>query len=252
MLIGVRADIPAPPGAAGSPSRILIVDRQPLFCAALENILGAPPLAAEVRSVPNAEAGLRLLENAAFDLVVAELDCGPPGVRQLAAQLGARVPPVRLLLLGERDGQRRLLDELGFGADGFFSKDDRAGQLVHGVEAVLAGNMALDQAVMSAAIATLHGGDAGGDGPARLRELSATELGILVQVAAGLPVTEIARVRGVTEGVVRHHLGDVYRKLRVRNRTQAMLVAMRAHLPQVEEEAAVRAAAPRRSDAAVH
>ncbi len=214
---------------AGRPE-IIVADRQVLFVAALENLLSAPPLNGVVRSVRNTDQLLaEIAAGARVDLVICDLDCGPHTATQLAAELSARQPRVPLVLLSDPDSDHHLIEELGSGADGFFSKRDAVAELLQGVQAVLAGNMAMGYSVMSGVIAMIENHRALPAAP-RAELLSATELGILVQLAAAVPVADIAGARGISQKTVRNHLGVIYRKLNVRNRTEAMLYALRLNL----------------------
>ncbi|HYV31887.1 MAG TPA: response regulator transcription factor [Candidatus Binatia bacterium] len=60
--------------------------------------------------------------------------------------------------------------------------------------------------------------------------LSSREREVLVQVAIGLSNKQVARVLGISENTVRHHLSHVFDKLRAANRTEAVMAALRVGL----------------------
>jgi DNA-binding NarL/FixJ family response regulator len=63
-----------------------------------------------------------------------------------------------------------------------------------------------------------------------LGRLSRTEIDILTMVGAARSVQSIAAARGISQKTVRNHLANIYRKLELRSRTEAMLCAARMGL----------------------
>jgi len=61
-------------------------------------------------------------------------------------------------------------------------------------------------------------------------QLSPTELDILTMVGEAKSIPVIAAARGISPKTVRNHLASIYRKLDLRNRTEAMLCAARMGL----------------------
>jgi DNA-binding NarL/FixJ family response regulator len=60
--------------------------------------------------------------------------------------------------------------------------------------------------------------------------LSATELDILTMIGKAQSIPAIAASRGISHKTVRNHLANIYRKLELRSRTEAMLCAVRMGL----------------------
>jgi DNA-binding NarL/FixJ family response regulator len=63
-----------------------------------------------------------------------------------------------------------------------------------------------------------------------LSRLSRTETEILAMVGAAKSVQSIATARGISQKTVRNHLANIYKKLELRSRTEAMLCAARMGL----------------------
>ena len=66
--------------------------------------------------------------------------------------------------------------------------------------------------------------------PAAAIALSSREVNVLNQVARGLSNKQIALKLGISDKTVRNHLANIYRKLELRSRTEAMLCAARMGL----------------------
>jgi DNA-binding NarL/FixJ family response regulator len=119
--------------------------------------------------------------------------------------------------------------EIDSAAAGLFTKDADPEQFLEGVRAVLSGHRAVGANVMQRLIERLNGA---GPSPSRpgLDQLSPTELDILAMVGAASSVEQIAHARGISQKTVRNHLANIYRKLDLRSRTEAMLCAARMGL----------------------
>jgi DNA-binding NarL/FixJ family response regulator len=107
------------------------------------------------------------------------------------------------------------------GARGFIPKLAGSEQLLGALRRILAGEIYVPDALLvrQAAVAK-EAGDA----------LTARQLDILPLLAEGMPNKQIADALGVTEGTVKQHLKDLFKRLSARNRTQAVQEARRLGL----------------------
>lgn len=206
----------------------LLVDRQPLFLAALKGLLQSPPLGADVTVATHSDAALELLEERPFDLVLCELKSRPIAGIELATRVLGRQPSTRVILLGEPEDERLLVDALSSGVSGLFTKNTSYEEFLGGVQAVLEGHSVIGSRLQGTALARLTG-RAERDEPSS-RQLSPAELHILNLVGRAHSVSSIADARGISQKTVRNHLASIYRKLEVRSRIEAMLCAARMGL----------------------
>ncbi|MGH7904752.1 MAG: LuxR C-terminal-related transcriptional regulator [Candidatus Dormibacteraceae bacterium] len=207
--------------------RLLLVDGHQLVQAALAMLL-RPLLVSVVDTVASpAEAAMRIAERR-FDLVVCEARSSMGGLDLLLQAAEAVSPSIPVLLLGETGEERVLIEGIKAGAAGALSKHCLEQEFLEGVRAVLGGHRVLSGYVLDHLLA----------GPGRefaerdkmLVRLSPTEIEVLALVGQAKPIHDIAASRGVSEKTVRNHLANIYRKLELRNRTEAMLCAARIGL----------------------
>ena len=116
---------------------------------------------------------------------------------------------------------RALLDG---GARGYIPKLASSEQLMDALRRVLRGEVYLPDALFIPDPQTTAGDDEAA--------LTARQLQILPLLAEGMPNKRIADALGVTEGTVKQHLKDLFRRLNARNRTQAVKEARRLGLLQ--------------------
>jgi DNA-binding NarL/FixJ family response regulator len=207
---------------------VLIIDRQPLFLAALGTLLTAAPVSARLRYARESDDGLAIVEQGGVSLVFCELRAGPISALSLAERLAERTPKVPVIVLGDSEDEHLLSVAVQDGVAGVFTKDAALDEFLVGVSAVLAGHRAVGAKLMTRLLGRLA------EQPTTLhrtqKQLSATELDILRMVGQAQSIQAIALSRGISHKTVRNHLANIYRKLDLRSRTEAMLFAARMGL----------------------
>ena len=207
----------------------LVIDRQPLFVAALGSLLSGPPLSAHVISAGRSDTGLEIARQSQVSVVFCDLDAEPISAIELAESLANNDPPIPVILLGEGDDHARLTAALQSCAAGFFTKDAGLDEFLVGVRAVLSGHRAIGAGLMDRLLDRLSQQPAA---PARrtASQLSPTELEIMAMIGRAQSVTTIAATRGISNKTVRNHLARIYRKLDLHGRTEAVLWAAKMGL----------------------
>lgn len=205
--------------------RVLVVDDNPIVRAGLGMTLGSLDLVREVVEVPDGAAALEQL--AAGDVDVAFLDVRMP-VLDGVEVLRRRTCTTPVVMLTHTDEPSIIRECLRLGARGY---------LVHGTfetdQLHAALTTAIDGgAVLSPAAArTMLAGDApghehGAGGVSRVRPdlgLTAREVELIDSLAEGLSNGDIARRLFLSEKTVKNHLGRIYAKLGVSNRSAAIV-----------------------------
>jgi DNA-binding NarL/FixJ family response regulator len=135
--------------------------------------------------------------------------------------------PVRVLILTARDTDDEILAAVAAGATGYLCKDAPRDELVAAVRAVAAGGAVIAPPLLARILARVADSypRATDNGASRLDALTAREREVLVHVARGRTNAEIADLLQVSETTVKTHVGHVLTKLRLRDRTQAVVLA---------------------------
>jgi len=205
-----------------------VIDRQPLFRAALATLLTPPPVHARVQFAQDTEAGLAIALRGNTELVFCDVRSEPIPAVELAARLAELHPAVPVIMLGESEDERLLISALQSKVAGIFTKNAGLDEFLVGVQAVLAGHRSIGSSLMAGVLTRLGENAQPGRRPAS--QLSPTELDILTMVGEAKSVQVIAAARGISNKTVRNHLANIYRKLELRSRTEAMLCAARMGL----------------------
>jgi DNA-binding NarL/FixJ family response regulator len=218
--------------------RILRVDDPALVRAGDRMILDAEP---EMEVVGEAADGREAIDQVRslrpdvvlMDIRMPELD-GLEASRRILSDGVAGDEAPRILMLTTFDLDEYVYEALRAGASGFLLKDTPPEQLVAAIQVVAAGDALLSPSITRRVISEF----VKGTGPKpqaqfpRLQDLTARELEVLVLIARGLSNAEIAKALYVSETTVKTHVARILRKLGVRDRVQAVVVAYESGLVQ--------------------
>ncbi|MCU1538201.1 MAG: LuxR family transcriptional regulator [Humibacillus sp.] len=224
------------------PIRVLLVDDQVLVRSGFALILGVEPDLVVVGEAGDGAAAVRLTRELAPDVVL--MDVQMPGIDGIEATrqiVGEGLSKVVILTTFDHDDY--VFAGLAAGASGFLLKNADADHLIEAVRAVAGGHALLAPEVTRRVIAQMtapggHEGSAGGSAPSLPREprdprldlLTPRELEVLGLVGRGLSNAEIAQELFLGEATVKTHLSNVFGKLHLRDRVQAVVLAYEAGL----------------------
>ena len=159
---------------------------------------------------------------------VAVLDIQMPEMSGIEAtrQIKAQAPGVHVLVLTAYDDDPYIFAMLQAGASGYVLKTAPSEELVRAVQAVARGESALDPAVTAKVMAQLASGRPPG-AQAAVEGLTERELEVLRLAAQGQTNRAIGHKLGISDRTVQGHLANIFGKLRVSTRTEAVLLAMK-------------------------
>ncbi len=213
--------------STGGPIRILIADDQALVRGGFRMILDAKPDLEVVGEAGDGAQAIALVADLVPDVVL--MDVRMPGTDGLEAtrQVVASGSPSRVVVLTTYDVDDSVFAALRAGASGFLLKDVRPVDLVEAVRVVARGDALLAPSVTRRLLDRFAGALPGSDAssPADLAVLTERELEVLRLVALALSNAEIAARLVLTEATVKTHVSAVLRKLGLRDRVQAVVLA---------------------------
>jgi DNA-binding NarL/FixJ family response regulator len=200
--------------------RVLVVDDHPVVRAGIAALVDA---ADDIEVVGTGSTGLEAVDLAAAlrpDVVL--MDLRMPGLDgdEATARILADDPATRVVILTTYETDDAILSAIEAGASGYLLKAAPEAELLAGVRAVAAGEVALAPGV--AALLVKRAAAPAPTAPV----LSARELEVLRLVADGLSNREIGERIFLGEATVKTHLLHAFGKLEVNDRTRAVIRAM--------------------------
>jgi DNA-binding NarL/FixJ family response regulator len=159
---------------------------------------------------------------------VAVLDIQMPAMSgiEAARQIKAKAPEVQVLVLTAYDDDPYIFAMLQAGASGYVLKNAPSQELVRAVRTVAGGGSALDPTITAKVMAQLSSGKPPG-AQAVVERLTQRELEVLRLAARGHTNRAIGLELGISDRTVQGHLANIFGKLGVATRTEAVLLALK-------------------------
>ena len=206
--------------------KVLIADDQALVRSGFRLILESRDDLTVVGEAGDGEQAIRLVEQTRPDVVL--MDVRMPGLDGVAAtaRLTAAPDPPKVIILTTYDLEEPLYAALRAGASGFLLKDVRPADLVEAIRVVAGGDALLaptatrrllDRFLVTDVTPAAPGGS--------LDRLTEREREVLTLMARGASNAEIADRLVVSETTVKTHVSAILRKLEVRDRVRAVVLA---------------------------
>lgn len=201
---------------------IIIADDHPLFRQALRSSITPLFNDSRIQEVETLGATLETLEQQSVDLLLLDLRMSDSqGLSGLMIIKGS-YPELPVIVVSASEGAGTVRAAIQAGASGYISKSSSPEQIRDAIERVSRGETAIPESAMT------------GVSDAERKELEAienitlltpTQLKVLVKMTDGLLNKQIAWDMDISEATVKSHVTAIFRKLKVRTRTQAVVLA---------------------------
>ncbi len=211
--------------------RVLICDDQALVRAGFRAILEAQSDVEVVGEAENGAEAVALAERRSPDVILMDIRMPVLDGVEATRRLVSAGSPARILVLTTFDLDEYVHAAIRAGASGFLLKDVTPAKLLEAIRVVAAGDALLAPSVTRRLLArfasTLPQQD---HTSATLAALTARETEVLRLLAGGLSNAEIAAELVLSEATVKTHISSLLRKLGLRDRVQAVILAYEAGL----------------------
>ncbi|HLX39335.1 MAG TPA: response regulator transcription factor [Ktedonobacteraceae bacterium] len=206
--------------------RLLIIDDHEMVREGLKAMLSAEPDFAIVGDAANAEQAFALIELLRPDIIL--LDVRLPGTSgiEVCRTVTERYPETAVIILTTFTDESLVEQCIKAGARGFIVKDIERFDLKRSIRAVARGEAAIDTKAAVAVLAQLRRTPQVKNEPVQ-ESLSSQQIVILRLVAQGLSSREIATRLYLSENTVKGYVQEILHRLGVKNRTEAVMVAVK-------------------------
>jgi DNA-binding NarL/FixJ family response regulator len=213
---------------------LVVIDDHPIFRQGVVDSLSMEKDFEVLGQASNGKEGLKLIMELQPTVAIIDVNLPELNGQQLTRQLTVAKEPTRVVLLTAYDDSSQEVHAMSAGAAAYCAKDVDPAKLVEVVRAVAGGKYVvaediLDQRGLERWL------DERTDIPAQAysdpgdpyEPLSKREMEVLECVTRGMSNKEIAMALGISHQTVKNHVTAVLRKLRVDDRTQAAVYALR-------------------------
>jgi two-component system nitrate/nitrite response regulator NarL len=202
------------------PIRVVVADGQPLFLDGLARVIRQDPGCRLLAAVGDGLAALEAIRTLRPDVALVELALPALEGRRVAAAAARDAVPTAIVVLASADRPDAVFDAVADGARGCLSKRDGAAAVRAAVRRVAEGEAVLCSKLHTAVTGEIqlrHRGEL----------LSARQLQVLALIAQGCTTGEIAAQLHIAASTVKSTCADVYARLGVRDRAEAVAEGMR-------------------------
>ena len=221
------------------PIRILIADDHQLLREGIRNFLSLEPDFEIIGEASNGEEAVTKAEALKPDVMLLDINMPKANGIEVASRLKESCPEVRILALTIHDDQNYMMNMIQSGAAGYLLKDVEPSMMVQAVRRVYAGESYVEPSLTKKLFQGITNREEKKVAPAApgITEgdrLSTREIEVLRLIGNGMSNAEIARTLYLSEKTVKNHLTNIFRKIDVTDRTQAVLYAIKHKIVNVE------------------
>lgn len=211
--------------------RVLIADDHPLIREGLRRVLELDPHIEICDEVGDGQGAINLARSLHPDVIL--MDLKMPGTSGLEASrvLRREMPDIKIIILTVAEDEE-MLEVIKAGASGYLLKDVEPAELLKSIYDVVDGKPAFHPVVTGKLLGeynrlSSHENEQG------ICNLTEREKEVLSLIAKGESNRGIARKLFISEKTVKNHITSIFRKIKVTDRTQAAIYAIKNHMVEI-------------------
>jgi len=206
--------------------RVLLIDDHALFRIGLLELLERRGIEV-IDAVGDPEVGLRLARDCGPDVVLLDLRMPATSGIEVLRRMRAAGIDRRVAMLTTSTEERDVIESLQAGASGYLLKDMEPDELVAALNDIVAGRSVVAPELTGAlARAVCQENEPAMPEQVAFSDLTPREMEILCHLAVGQSNKVIGHALGISEGTVKLHVKSILRKLNVRSRVEAAVMAV--------------------------
>lgn len=202
------------------PIRVAIVEDDEEIRANLSHRISESTSLQLLRTYPDAESALGELSQSRPDVVLMDINLpGMDGV-ECVRQLKSKLPDTQFIMLTVYEDNNRLFQSLMAGASGYLLKRTSPAKLVSAIREANAGGSPMTPQIARRVVQHFRQLP---EPVSELEKLAPREREVLDQLSKGFRYKEIVENLGISHGTLHNYIRNIYRKLHVHSRTEAVV-----------------------------
>jgi DNA-binding NarL/FixJ family response regulator len=205
--------------------KIMVVDDHPAFRDGLSRLLQEEADLEVIATPEDGEQAVAMAEKLKPDVIIMDISMPKMNGIEATKKIKASLPEIAILIVSAYSYQSYVLAALKAGAAGYLLKNAPLQELMKAIRMVYSGEGVFDMKVTGNLLRRLASDKV--EKRKDMEELHPRELQILSLAAKGMGNKEIASQLEISERTVQTHLVNIFRKMRVSSRTEAVLQGLR-------------------------
>jgi len=213
--------------------RVLLADDHALVREGTRRLLEAESDVVVVAEAASGEEAVAAAEHLHPDIAIVDIAMPGMGGIEATRKIKALCPETAVVILSAYDDEPYLIALLEAGAAGFLLKNVHGQELINAIHAVSRGESVLQPSLAEKVMRRMSSRASPAQRSTDL--LSDREFDVLRLAARGLPNKEIARRMGLSIRTIHSHLANIFTKMQVGSRTEAVLLALRQGMISLQD-----------------
>ena len=206
------------------PIRVVLADDHAVVRKGIREFLEEDTAIQVVGEASDGEQAIALVAREKPDVAVFDIQMPKMNGMDATRRVKKEFPQTRVLMLTAYDDDPYIFAALQAGANGYLLKTSSSDELVHAVHAIAEGESALSPTVAKKLVLRAAGGQPNEE---TIEPLTEREMEILRLAAKGMGNKQIGVTLTISDRTVQGHLANIYAKLHVGTRTEAVMFAVR-------------------------
>lgn len=206
--------------------KIVVVDDQEYLRKSLEETLALFDEMECLYSASNGKDLLEKLKNGPIPhLILMDINMPEMNGIEATAKISEAYPDIKVLMLTVFEDEHHIFDSIMAGACGYLLKDEKPMVLYEAIHEAMEGGAPMSMSIARKALQLIRTGKPCENSASEAYQLSKREIEILEKIAEGMNYQEIADKLFISPKTVRKHIENIYQKLRVHNKIEAVNLA---------------------------
>ncbi|MGR9050447.1 response regulator [Halobacillus faecis] len=202
--------------------RVMVVDDHVVLRDGISHVIRLQEGMEVVSEASSGEEFRRKIKNCAPNVIILDIHLQDVSGIELTQLVKEDYPECKVLILTFSDNDYYLQASMDAGADGYLLKEMSSEELVYGIKSVYKGNCVIPPSMTKA---LLHNQNKKEN--VQSKTLTQREFEVLRELSKGLSNKEIAHILFISDKTVKIHISNIYKKLKVKSRSQALLYAVK-------------------------
>ncbi|WP_132016577.1 response regulator [Hydrogenispora ethanolica] len=206
--------------------KVLLVDQQALWMEAIQNLLTANGFEVVGRATNYLEA-FDKAKTLKPEVILMDVQIGETSGIEMTRMMRQNDPEIKIVMFTEFQDEMHLFEAIRAGAFGYLLKSMKPEKFLESLNGIALGEMPFASGMVAKVLAqfALRENERK-NAAAVFQEISATltpqQITILKLVSQGLVYKKVAQKLGLSEAAIKYHMGEVKRRLQLKNRRQAV------------------------------